>query len=612
MSKFLQDHIRNIAIIAHVDHGKTTLVDAMLKQTATFAAHQKENQQTTIMDRNDLERERGVTIVAKNTAVVWKEFKINILDTPGHADFSGEVERVLNMADGCILLVDAAEGVLSQTKFVLRLALKMGLRCIVVINKVDRKNQRLAEVESEISDLFLESVRDEAQLDFPVLVARGIEGIAGFKTELEQDHSLKITDSTTLEPLFETIVATVPAPSGDPQRPLQIQVTSLDYDAHLGSIAIGRVWQGVVKKSMKVALLNPEGVRQQVGSVEHLFTYLGLEKNEQDEVGPGEIVAITGIQQPEIGLTITTPDQTEAMPSLEISEPTVKMKFTVNTSPFSGRDATYSTSRQLRDRLDKELETNVGLKLEPGSSGESVTIIGRGEMHISVLIETMRREGYEFSVSRPQVVLKNTGEKDLEPWEIVTIEVPEQYTGTITSGMAKRMGMLVNMLKLPHSVRFEYEISTANLIGFRSELLTNTSGEGVINSLFLEFRPMSDRANTNRGGAVIAQETGTATAYAIDKAQQRSTLLVSPGEEIYAGQVVGINARAEDMVMNLTKGKKLTNMRASGSDGTVTITPAWKPSLEQFLTIIGEDEMLEVTPQFLRLRKADIVRALKR
>ncbi|MFZ1721528.1 MAG: GTP-binding protein, partial [Microgenomates group bacterium] len=602
----------NIAIIAHVDHGKTTLLDGMLKQTATFAVHQKENDQTTIMDSNDLERERGVTIVAKNTAVFWKEYKINILDTPGHADFSGEVERVLNMADGCILLVDAAEGVLSQTKFVLKLALKLGLKCIVIINKVDKKNQRLVDVESEITDLFLESATDESQLDFPVLVARGIDGIVGTATKSMGDNSLEITDSDSLMPLFETIVSHIPAPTGDDTLPLQIQITSLDADQHIGALAIGRVWQGTIKKGQRISVLNPDGSKAQTAGVEYLYNYHGLQRKEIDLAGPGEIIAIAGLKSPGIGQTITNPDQTFALPSLNISEPTVKMKFSVNTSPFSGRDATYSTSRQLRDRLNKELETNVGLRMEPGDTGESLTIIGRGEMHIAVLIETMRREGYEFSVSRPQVVLKTEGDKTLEPWEQVTIEVPEEYTGAITSGMARRLAMLTNMFKLPSSVRFEYEISTANLIGFRTELMTTTSGEGILNSIFLEFRPLAQRAETSRGGAVIAQETGNATAYSIDKAQQRSQLMVSPGEEMYAGQVVALNTRSEDMVMNLTKGKKLTNMRASGSDGSVTITPAFKPSLEQFLTLISEDEMLEVTPEFLRLRKQDIVRALKR
>lgn len=607
-----QSKLRNIAIIAHVDHGKTTLVDAMLKQTATFAAHQKENQQTTIMDSNELERERGVTILAKNTAVFWQDYKINILDTPGHADFSGEVERVLNMADGCILLVDAAEGVLSQTKFVLRLALKIGLKPMVVINKVDKKNQRLAEVEKEVGDLFLELAEDESQLDFPVLYAVGIAGIAGFQLSENADHSLSITDSTDLNPLFEKIIEHIPAPKGDASQPLQLQVNSLDWDNHLGKIVIGRIFRGTITKGQRVAILHPNQEKTITFNVAHLFSHHGLERIPVDQVEAGEIVALTGIDQPQIGATITDIANQEALPVLEISEPTVKMLLSVNTSPFSGRDAEFSTSRQLQARLHKELETNVGLRMLPGTSGESMTIIGRGELHISILIETMRREGYEFSLSRPEVVIKVIDGANHEPWESVTIEVPEEHTGTITASMAQRQGLLQDMAKIRSGVRFQYEIATANLIGYRNELLTMTSGSGVIHSTFLEYRRAQEAATVQRGGAIINQETGSVTAYSLEKAQTRGKMMVDPGDEVYAGQVVGFNNRAEDMIMNVVKGKKLTNMRASAADMTVTLAPALKLSLEQFLTMIGEDEMLEVTPHFLRLRKKDITKALKR
>lgn len=607
-----QSKLRNIAIIAHVDHGKTTLVDAMLKQTATFAAHQKENQQTTIMDSNELERERGVTILAKNTAVFWHDYKINILDTPGHADFSGEVERVLNMADGCVLLVDASEGVLSQTKFVLRLALKIGLKPMVVINKVDRKNQRLAEVEQEIGDLFLELADDESQLDFPTLYAVGIAGIAGNSVKENPDHSLSVADSTDLTPLFEKIIETIPAPKGDAAAPLQLQVNSLDWDNHLGKIIIGRIFRGTITKGQRVAILHPNQDKPEFAKIEHLFTHHGLERTEVDSETAGEIVAITGIDKPLIGSTITDPNTLEPLPVLEISEPTVKMQLSVNTSPFSGRDAEYSTSRQLQGRLAKELETNVGLRLLPGTTGESMTIVGRGELHISILIETMRRENYEFSLSRPEVVIKEIDGAQHEPWESVTIEVPEEQTGTITSSMAQRQGLLQNMHKVRSGVRFEYEIATANLIGYRNELLTITSGSGVLHSNFLEFRRAQPPVTSFRGGAIINQETGFVTAYSLEKAQSRGKMLVDPGDEVYAGQVVGFNNRDEDMVMNVVKGKKLTNMRASAADMTVTLAPAVKLSLEQFLTQIGEDEMLEVTPHFLRLRKKDITKALKR
>lgn len=598
--------LRNVAIIAHVDHGKTTLVDALLKQTHTFAQHQKENQQTTILDNNDLERERGVTILAKNTSVFWHDTKINILDTPGHADFSGEVERVLNMADGCILLVDAAEGVLSQTRFVLRLALELKLIPILIINKVDRKDQRVKEVENEISDLFLELATDESQLNFPVLYAKGIDGVAGFQIEEQEDHSMKIVDGNDLSPLFETIIKTIPSPGGDTNHSLQIQVNSLDWDDHLGKLVIGRIFNGKVRNGQTVALVKLDG-KVLNAKVQYLFTYEGLERKAIEEAVVGDIVALAGLPDPKIGETISDVSNPQPLPALPISEPTVKMQMSVNTSPFAGRDAQFSTSRQVRDRLAKELETNVGLRMMPGSTGESVTLIGRGELHLSILIETMRREGYEFSLSRPEVVLKEIDGVSCEPWEYVTIDVPEQRTGTITASMAQRRALLKNMHQTKSGVRFEYEISTANLIGYRNELLTATSGEGLLNSTFLEYRPLSARADTSRGGAIIAHETGTTTAYALEKSQERGVMFVNPGEEVYTGQVVGINSRAEDMVMNVVKGKKLTNMRASSADATVVLAPAWKPSLEQFLTLIGEDEMLEVTPSFLRLRKKQLV-----
>jgi GTP-binding protein len=605
-----QNNIRNIAIIAHVDHGKTTLVDAMLKQTQTFAAHQKEINETTIMDSNELEREKGVTILAKNTAVFWHDYKINILDTPGHADFSGEVERVLNMADGCVLLIDAAEGVLSQTRFVLRLALELKLKPIVVINKVDRKDQRALEVENEVADLFLELATDESQLEYPVLYACGFQGIAGREIHELADHSLQITDSQDLTPIFETITQTVSAPNGNPNESLQLQVNSLDWDNHIGKIVIGRIFHGTIHKGDRVCLIKHDG-QKVMARVEYLFTHLGLKRTEVDEISAGEIVALSGIPDPKIGETIADPQNPIALPALSISEPTVKMQFSVNTSPFSGRDAQFSTSRQLRDRLAKELETNVGLRVHPTSSGESVTIVGRGELHLAILIETMRRESYEFSISRPEVVEKEIDGHTCEPWEYVVIEVPEEFTGSITSSMAQRRAELKNMHKIKTGVRFEYEISTANLIGYRNDLLTDTSGQGVLHSTFLEFRPLSGRSEWHRGGAIIEQETGKATSYALDKAQQRGRMLVDPGDEVYGGQVVGFNSRAEDMVMNVVKGKKLTNVRAAAADQMISLAPAYRPSLEQFLTLIGSDETLEITPHFLRLRKLDIAKVLK-
>ncbi|MBP7876146.1 GTP-binding protein, partial [Candidatus Woesebacteria bacterium] len=475
-----QAHLRNIAIIAHVDHGKTTLVDAMLKQTKTFASYQKENQQSTIMDSNELERERGVTILAKNTSVFWHEYKINILDTPGHADFSGEVERVLNMASGCVLLVDAAEGVLSQTRFVLRLALELGLQPIVVINKVDRKDQRVMEVEHEVADLFLELATREEQLEFPLLYARGIDGLAGRELIEQEDHSYTIADTTDLTALFETIIKAVPAPVGDDSGPLQFQVTSLDFDGYKGKITIGRIARGTIKKGQALSLVKHDGKIVRC-AVEYLFVQSGLQRVEVDEAKVGEIIAITGVPDPLIGETITDPATPEALPSIAISEPTVKIQISVNTSPFAGKDATFSTSRQLRQRLDKELETNVGLRMLPGATGESVTLIGRGELHLAILIETMRRESYEFSLSRPEVVIKEIDGQKCEPWEYVTIDIPEARTGFVTASLAQRRGNLKNMQQTKFGVRCEYEISTANLIGYRNEMITATSGEAVLN-----------------------------------------------------------------------------------------------------------------------------------
>jgi GTP-binding protein len=609
-------NIRNIAIIAHVDHGKTTLVDALLKQSNLFAAHQKELQQTTIMDSNELERERGVTILAKNTAIYYHDYKINILDTPGHADFSGEVERVLSMAEGCILLVDAAEGVLSQTRFVLRLALHLGLKIIVVINKVDRKDQRVTDVAGEIADLFLSLATTEDQLQFPTLYARGIDGVVGTKITEQPDHSCVIADSTSLQPLFETIVHEIPAPTGDAEQPLQLQINSLDSDPHLGAIAVGKVCRGTLRKGDRVAVLPPMMVesttQNQISQpatamIEHLLTHQGLGRQPITETTVGDIVAVTGIKMPQIGSTITSPALPEPLPGLAISEPTVKMRLSVNTSPMAGREADFSTSRQLRDRLAKELQINVGLRVIPEAGGEGVTIVGRGELHLAILIETMRREGYEFSLSRPEVVYKTINSVQHEPWESVSIEAPEDCTGVITSKLSQRRGELKNMIHIRHGVRFEYEIATSNLIGFRSELLSHTSGEAILHSSFLEYRPCGEQAEWSRGGAVIAQQPGSATAYSISKAQERTKLLVNPGDEVYAGQVIGFNQRSEDMIFNIVKGKKLTNMRASSADTTVVLAPAIKPSLEDFLTLIAPDEMLEVTPQSLRLRKKSLV-----
>ncbi len=601
---FSQDKIRNVAIIAHVDHGKTTLVDGLLKQAHVFASYQSEMQQTTILDSNDLERERGVTILAKNTAVEWNGFKINVLDTPGHADFSGEVERVLNMADGCLLLVDASEGVLSQTRYVLSLALQLRLKPIVVVNKVDRKDQRIDEVVSEISDLFLDLAETEDQLNFPVLYAIGREGVVGNAIEENADHSYHITDSTDLIPLFQAITDYIPAPIGDVDGAFQMQITSLDFDDYKGKYVIGRIRRGTIHKGEQIALLrNDQKITQ--FKVEYLFTYKGLGKDEVDEASVGDIIAITGLKEVQIGDTVTSLDVQEALPPLSINEPTVQIQFSVSTSPLVGKEGQFSTSRQIKERLTKELETNVGLRLSSGPSAESFIVAGRGELHLAVLIETMRREGYEFSVARPEVIFKTIDGVVHEPCELITIEIPEAYVGVVTTAMGERKAVFKNMKPLKSGSRFEYEIATRNLIGFRSAFQTQTSGAGVVHSLPLGYKPRGEEAIFQRNGVLIANESGQALSYGLQKLQERGVTFVEPGTIVYAGMIVGQNTKKEDIVMNVTKGKKLTNVR-SAADVLIRLTPPVKMSLEQCLTFLAADELLEVTPMSLRLRKRDL------
>jgi GTP-binding protein len=605
-----QSHIRNIAIIAHVDHGKTTLVDGLLKQAKVFATHQSEMTQTTIMDSNQLERERGVTILAKNTAVIWGEYKINVLDTPGHADFSGEVERVLNMADGCLLLVDAAEGVLSQTRYVLQLALQTGLRPIVVINKVDRKDQRIDEVLEEINNLFLELATDDSQLDFPVVYAVGREGVAGYKTEEIENNSRIITDSTDLTPLFEAIVRTIPAPPGDINGPFQMQATSLDYDEYKGKYIIGRIRRGTVHLKEPLAIVR-DGVKVGQSRVEYLFSYLGLAKTEVQEASVGDIIALAGMGDVHIGDTITALGTPESLPKLNISEPTVQMQFSVSTSPFVGKDGKYSTSRQIGERLTKELEVNVGLRLSPGSSADAFIVCGRGELHLSILIETMRREGYEFSVARPEVIFKEVDGQTQEPWELVTIEVPDDYVGVVTTAMGERKATLKNMVPFKLGMRFEYEIATRHLIGFRSYFMTQTSGLGVLHSLFLGYQPKGQDIPWNRNGVIISASTGSALSYGLAKAQERGMTFVEPGTEVYAGMIVGQNAKREDIVMNIVRGKQATNVRSANADIMIRISPPVRFSLEQCLNFLAPDELLEVTPLNLRFRKRNLAEAVR-
>lgn len=605
-----KNNIRNIAIIAHVDHGKTTLVDGLLKQAKVFADHQSEMQQTTILDMNDLERERGVTILAKNTVVHWHDYKINILDTPGHADFSGEVERILNMADGCILLVDAAEGVLSQTRYVLNLALTSGIRPIVLVNKVDRKDQRADEVIEEINNLFLDLAVNDEQLDFPVLYGIGRDGVAGKVVEANADHSMKITDSTDLTPLFQTIVDVIPAPTGELEGGFQMQITSLDYDNYKGRYVIGKINRGTIKKNDQLVVLR-DGVKVGQARAETLFTYFGLSKVEIESASVGDIIAITGFPDTKIGDTLTDVEHQEGLPDLNIAEPTVQIQFAVSNSPLVGRDGKFTTSRQIGARLNKELETNVGLRVKPGPTADVFIVAGRGELHLSILIETMRREGYEFSVSRPEVVFKEVNGETHEPWEHVTIEVPEQHIGFVTQAMGQRSAELLNMNTLKMGVKFEFNITTRNLIGFRNEMLTATSGAGIMHSIPRGYEKKGPDAPWMRSGVIIASESGQALSYSLGNIQDRGQTMVDPGEEVYAGMIVGINPKKDDMVMNAVRGKKATNVR-SNADVLVRLAPAVKFSLEQFLNFIGPDELLEVTPNNLRLRKRDLQAAVRR
>jgi GTP-binding protein len=585
--------IRNVAIIAHVDHGKTTLVDGLLKQSHIF----RENQQVgeLIMDSNDQERERGITILAKNTAVTYRGIKINIIDTPGHADFGGEVERVLNMADGCILLVDAVEGPMPQTRFVLQKALELNLQPIVVINKIDRRDARIAQVLEWTQDLFLELATSDAHLDFPVLYAIGRDGVAMYSPEDERRD---------LEPLFETIIQTVPAPTVAVDAPLQMLVAALDYDDYKGKYAIGRIVRGRITANSNVARINREGEvsRQKINLV---MTYKGLTRTEIPEALAGDIVALTGIADANIGETITDVNQPEALPTIAISEPTLKMTFAVNTSPFAGREGRFQTSRQLRARLYRELETNVSLRVEDGNSPDEFVVSGRGELHLSVLIETMRREGYEFQVSRPEVIThQDENGKILEPIEHLVIDTKDSFIGTLSETLAVRKAQLVNMTSDGQgNVRLEYHIPTRGLIGFRNAFLTLTKGNGAMSSLLLGFEPWMGKIGTARMGALIASETGMAVTYGLNNAQQRGDTFIEPGTAVYEGMIIGLNSRPADLMVNVCKEKQKTNIRSSTAEIAVRLTPPILMSLEQSLDFINNDELVEVTPQYIRLRK---------
>lgn len=587
-----RNDVRNIAIIAHVDHGKTTLVDGMLRQSGIFRAN--EQVQERVMDSSDLERERGITILAKNTAVNYKGTKINIVDTPGHADFGGEVERVLKMVDGVLLLVDAFEGPMPQTRFVLRKALQLNLNPIVVINKIDRAEARPAEVIDEVLDLFIELGADDDQLEFPVIYASSREGYAMADPQDER---------VSLEPLFTAIINNVPAPSGEPDKPLQLLISNIDYDEYVGRIAIGRIDRGTIKSGQQAVICKSDGSVFQA-KVSRLYKFDGLKRAEAAEAALGDIVAVSGLGEINIGETICDIDAPEPLPFVNIDEPTISMEFSVNNSPLAGREGVFVTSRHLRDRLFKELETNVSLRAEETESPDSFKISGRGELHLSILIETMRRQGYEFQVSKPKVILKEINGVEYEPVELLMIDVPEEFMGVVMDKLGARKAEMVNMHSATEGyMRLEFKIPARGLIGYRSEFLTDTKGNGIMNHVFHGHEPLKGEISSRQRGSLVAWEDGEAVVYGLYNAQERGTLFITAGTTVYEGMVVGENARNEDIAVNVCKKKHVTNMRAAGSDEALRLTPPKILSLEQALEFISEDELVEITPKHIRLRK---------
>jgi len=587
------EKLRNIAIIAHVDHGKTTLVDKLLQQSGTLSS--RGPAATRVMDSNDLEKERGITILAKNTAIRWGDYRINIVDTPGHADFGGEVERVLSMVDSVLLLVDAVDGPMPQTRFVTRKAFALGLKPIVVINKIDRPGARPHWVLDQTFDLFDKLGATEEQLDFPVVYASALQGYAGHEAD-------KLASDMT--PLFETIINKVPAPDVDPDGPLQMQVTSLDYSSYVGAIAIGRIKRGRVKPNQNVVVVNRDGERRNA-RVLQVLGFLGLERTEVPEAAAGDIVAITGIEAPKISDTLCDPTAVEGLTPLTVDEPTVSMTFEVNNSPFAGQDGKFVTSRQIRERLERELIHNVALRVEDTADPDKFRVSGRGELHLSVLIENMRREGYELGVSRPQVITKEVDGEIHEPYETLTVDVESQHQGAVMEKLGLRKGELLNMEPDGKGrVRLEYMIPARGLIGFRTEFMTITSGTGLLYSAFDHYGAAKKGTIGNRtNGVLISNGMGKSVAYALFNLQERGRMFVEPGEELYEGMIIGIHSRDNDLVVNPLKGKQLTNMRASGSDENVILTPPIQMTLERALEFIDDDELVEVTPHHIRLRK---------
>lgn len=599
--------IRNIAIIAHVDHGKTTLVDAMLKQTHTFRDNQKEMGETLIMDSNPLEREKGITILAKNTSVFYKKTKINIIDTPGHADFGGEVERTINMASGALLLVDAAEGPLPQTKFVLKKALEAHLKIILVINKIDKRDARPKEVINEIENLFLELAHHSDALHFTTIFAVGRDG----KAFLALPEKYTQETPGDLSPLFETILKEIPESALNEDKPFQMLISTLDYDNYIGKLCIGKISQGTLKKDQSVSLTD-EGKILGTYRIQKLYTFEGLQKKEVDIAHAGDIIALAGIPPLTIGQTVTDPDHPVSLPKIKVEEPTIKVTIGPNTSPFAGQEGKLGTSRQIKERLLKEKETNLGLKIEVDTEGANFIVHGRGELHLAVLIENMRREGFEMQISKPQVIEKKIDGVVHEPYEEVTITSEKEHMGSITEEFGKRKGELLDMVTENNNIMLKYKIADANLLGIRSSLLTKSRGTAQISTYFLGYLPKGVKIFSSRNGALVAVKPGVSLAYGLVNAQERGTLFIGPGINVYEGMIVGVASRNMDIEVNVCKGKQLTNNRSAGEGVSEPLTPATVLSLEQSLDFINEDEMLEVTPISIRIRKKTLSSTLRR
>ena len=595
-----RENIRNIAIIAHVDHGKTTMVDELLKQSGIFRSN--EVVQDRVMDSNDLEKERGITILSKNTSVHYKDIKINIVDTPGHADFGGEVERILTMVDGVLLLVDAFEGCMPQTRFVLKKALGLNKKVVVVVNKIDRPGARPAEVIDEVLDLFIELGASDEQIEFPVVYASARDGYSSLDPDVREGD---------MRPLFDAIIENIEPPKGDIDAPLQILFSSLDYDDYIGRIGVGRVERGRINRNDLVTLCKTDGTQENV-RISRLYQFEGLRRVEVEEAAIGDIVCISGITDINIGETICSPDCVEPLPFVKIDEPTLSMNFIVNDSPFAGKEGKFVTSRNLRDRLFKEVETNVSMRVEETESTDTFKVSGRGELHLSILIETMRRQGYEFQVSRPKVITKVENGVLLEPMELLIVEVPEEYVGAIMMKIGARRGELENMgARDGGATHLEFKIPARGLIGYRSEFMTDTNGNGIMNNLFAGYEEYKGEIETRERGSIVAHETGESTAYGLFNTQDRGRLFIGPGVPVYEGMIVGECAKNEDLTCNICKTKHLTNTRASGSDDALRLVPHTVLSLEQSMEFIKDDELMEVTPTSIRLRKTILSKDLR-